>query len=44
MSCTWIRAIPSTNTGWAENGLRAEGSLEENLRVLVDENVRIIES
>jgi len=21
--CTWVRAIPSTNTGWAENGLRA---------------------
>jgi len=22
-SSTWIRAIPSTNTGWVENGLRA---------------------
>ncbi|PKU31522.1 rna-directed dna polymerase from mobile element jockey-like [Limosa lapponica baueri] len=22
-SCTWVTAIPSTNTGWAENGLRA---------------------
>jgi len=22
-SCTWVRAIPSTNKGWAENGLRA---------------------
>ena len=21
--CTWVGAIPSTNTGWAENGLRA---------------------
>jgi len=21
--CTWVRAIPSTNIGWAENGLRA---------------------
>jgi len=22
-SCPWVRAIPSTDTGWAENGLRA---------------------
>ena len=21
--CTWVGAIPSTNTGWVENGLRA---------------------
>lgn len=21
--CTWVRATPSTRTGWAENGLRA---------------------
>lgn len=24
-SCPWVRAIPSTNTDWVENGLRAEG-------------------
>ena len=23
MSCTWVRAIPNTSTGWAESGLRA---------------------
>jgi len=22
--CTWVRAIPSTNRGWAGNGLRAD--------------------
>ena len=22
-SCTWVRATPSTDTGWAENGFRA---------------------
>ena len=22
-SCTWVRAIPSTNTGWVGNGLKA---------------------
>ena len=22
-SCTWVRAVPNTDTGWVENGLRA---------------------
>ena len=39
-SCTWTGAIPSTNTGWAENGLRA-GPPEKDLGVLVDEKLSV---
>ena len=39
-SCTWVRAIPSINTVWAENGLKA-AVRRKIWEVLSDERVNM---